>query len=98
MKGHKNVPVGEELKQSTVIVLSTVVGLFFCLLYFSVKVKTIIFALVGAAFIVLGILCTLPNLIKFFRGKRREHLIKTGKLIEPAKKSYNPNSRFDDDY
>ena len=52
---------------------------------------------VAIALIVFSILITLPNLIPYFKGKRREKLIKQGKIKVEQKKSYNPNHRFDDD-
>ncbi len=96
-KEPKEIKPGEPLKQSTVVVLSVTGGLFLILLYFGLTVEGAwAMALVGAAFLILGILCTLPNILGFIRGKKREHLIKTGKLVEPQKKSFNPHSRFDD--
>ena len=96
-KESKELKPGEPLKQSTVIVLSVTGGLFLILLYAGLTVDGAwAMALVGAAFFLLGILCTLPNILGFMRGKKREHLIKTGKLVESSKKSFNPHSRFDD--
>ena len=90
---------GEDLKNSTIFVLTLGVLFLGIFIYFGL-INTAkpqpLFVLPGVLILALCILCTLPNLKAFFRGKRREHLIKTGKLKEAPKKSYNPNSRFDD--
>ncbi|MBE6891471.1 MAG: hypothetical protein E7481_05530 [Ruminococcaceae bacterium] len=96
-KEQKYIKPGEPLKQSTVIVFSVAGGLFAILLYAGLTVDGAWpMILIGAAFFLFGILVTLPNILGFIRGKRREHLIKTGKLVEPPKKTFNPHSRFDD--
>ena len=96
-KEQKYIKPGEPLKQSTVIVFSVAGGLFAILLYAGLTVDGAWpMILIGAAFFLFGILVTLPNILGFIRGKRREHLIKTGKLIEPQKKTFNPHARFED--
>lgn len=96
-KEPKEIKPGEPLKQSTVIVFSVAGGLFAILLYAGLTVDGAWpMIIIGAAFLLFGILVTLPNILGYIRGKRREHLIKTGKLIEPQKKTFNPHSRFDD--
>ena len=96
-KEPKYIKPGEPLKQSTIIVFSVSGGLFALLLYAGLTVDGAWpMIIIGSAFLLLGILVTLPNILGFIRGKRRESLIKKGLLKEPPKKSFNPHSRFDD--
>lgn len=88
---------GEPLKQSTVIVFSVAGGLFVILLYSGLTIEGAWpMIIIGAFLLLLGFLVTLPNILGFIRGKRREYLIKKGRLTEAPKKSFNPHSRFDD--
>ncbi|MDF2686488.1 MAG: hypothetical protein K0S55_1670 [Clostridia bacterium] len=84
------------MKHSTIWVLTFVFLIFGILTYFGIQASAPQLIIVGAALVLFGLLCTLPDLIHYFKGKHREWLIKKGKLIEPQKKAYNPKSRFDD--
>lgn len=90
----KEVKPGEPLSQRTVAVLSVVGGLFVISLIIGLTTEGgWPMTVVGSFLLLIGILCTLPNLIGFARGKKRERLIRQGKLVEPEK-TYK--SRFDD--
>lgn len=84
------------MKHSTIWVLTFVLLIFGILTYFGIQAAAPQLIIAGTALVLFGILCTLPDLIHYFKGKHREWLIKRGKLKEPPKKSYNPKSRFDD--
>ena len=93
MKEQKN---KADLSNGTIVVLGATLILFIVLLFFAIRTEAYALIAVGAGFFVLGILVTLPNLIAWGKGKHREALIRSGKLVEPQKKSYHPHSRFDD--
>lgn len=89
---------GEDLKNSTIFVISF--GALFCVIlcYFGFTVKDAIgLAIAGFGIFAFSIICTLPNLIGYFRGKRRARLIKKGVIVDEQKKSFNPNNRWGDD-
>lgn len=85
------------MKHGTIWVLTFVLLIFGILAYFAVQTSSPQLIIVGVALVLFGILCTLPDLIHYFKGKHREWLIKRGKLKETPKKTYHPKSRFDDD-
>ena len=98
-KQQKEIKPGEPLKQSTVTVLSVAIGLgifaiFTGLVWLPESAK--LFVPAGIVIMAFGILCTLPNLIGFARGKKIERLIKQGKYEPPKKKDFNPNHRWGD--
>ncbi len=96
-KDYSNLKPGEPLKQSTMMILSVAAGLLVLLIVLSfVWFKSAIPVFVGIGILAFAILCTLPNLIPFFRGKKIERLIKQGKYNPPKKKNFNPNDRWGD--
>ena len=98
-KEQKEIKPGEPLKQSTVTVLSVTIGLCIALIVMGLiwlPQNALVFIIVGLVIAIFGILCTLPNLKAYFRGKKREKLIKQGKLVEEKKKDFNPNHRWGD--
>ena len=97
-KQQKELKPGEPLKQSTVTVLSVSIGFGALLFIIGILVpdSRTLFWVVGPIIAAFGVLCTLPNLIGFFRGKKIERLIKQGKYNPPKKKDFNPNHRWGD--
>lgn len=98
-KKQKEIKPGEPLKQKTVMLLSITIGLGIFLLFvgiFWVPDGMWLFVSAGIVIMLVGILCTLPNTTAWIRGKRRERLIKQGKLVEEKKKDFNPNNRWGD--
>ena len=96
-KQQKELKPGEPLKQSTITVLSVTGGLCILLIFVAFAwAKQPAIALIGVALLAFGILCTLPNLLAWLRGKKIERLIKQGKYNPPKKKDFNPNHRWGD--
>lgn len=96
-KQQKELKPGEPLKQSTITVLSVTGGLCIFLIFVAfVWAKVPAIALIGVALLAFGILCTLPNILAWLRGKKIERLIKQGKYNPPKKKDFNPNHRWGD--
>jgi len=97
-KQQKELKPGEPLKQSTVTVLSVALGMCVFLIIVGILVpdSRVLFWIAGPVIGAFGILCTLPNLIAYFRGKKIERLIKQGKYNPPKKKDFNPNHRWGD--
>ncbi len=96
-KDYSNLKPGEPLSQSTVMVLSVTLGLCVVLIVLSFTTfKSWIPAVIGVFLALVGILCTLPNLKAYFRGKKIEKLIKEGKYTPPKKKDFHPNDRWGD--
>lgn len=100
-KKQKEIKPGEPLKQKTVMLLSITVGLcifliFVGLVWIPEQTGKILFIVAGVVILLVGVLCTLPNTLAWLRGKKRERLIKQGKLVEEKKKDFNPNNRWGD--
>lgn len=98
-KKQKEIKPGEPLKQNTIMTLSVTCGLAALCLFVGliwVKDSAKLFVPAGIVIFLFGVICTAPNLIGFFRGKKRERLIKQGKIVEEKKKDFNPNHRWGD--
>ena len=89
---------GEELKTGTIVVFGIGFFLFLLCLYFASITPGGGFLI--AVGIVVWALCALlvsKNIKGWLHGKRRESLIKSGKLNLGPKKSYNRDHKFDDE-
>ncbi|MBR5721940.1 MAG: hypothetical protein IKX78_05600 [Clostridia bacterium] len=90
---------GEELRTGTIVVLGIGFFVFLIMLYFSTQMQSMgwIFIVIGIVLWLFCILIVFKNLKGWIYGKRRESLLKSGKLKESAKKSYNREHKFDED-
>ena len=89
---------GEQLRTGTIVVCGIGFFLFLLMLYFSTRMANGgIFIAIGAVLFVFCILIVFKNLKGWIYGKRREALLKSGKLKEAPKKTYNREHKYDDD-
>ena len=90
---------GEQLNTGTIVVTGIGFFVFLIMVYFSTQMATNgwIFIVIGIVLMAFCVLIVSKNLKGWIYGKRREHLLKTGKLKETAKKSYNREHKFDED-
>ncbi|MBQ6052792.1 MAG: hypothetical protein IJL30_05835 [Clostridia bacterium] len=90
---------GEELRTGTIVVMGIGFFVFLIMLYFSTQMQSNgwIFIVIGIVLWLFCILIVSKNLKGWIYGKRRESLLKSGKLKESAKKTYNREHRFDEE-
>jgi len=84
------------MSKGTIWVLTLTTLLLGIFIYFSIRMNNYMLIIPGVVLLAIGILVTLPDTIKWAKGVRRTHLLKSGKLKEEAKKVWNPKSRFED--
>jgi len=88
---------GEELRTGTIVVCGVGFFLFLIMLYFSIQMSNPIMIIIGAVLFIFCILIVFKNIKGWIYGKRRESLLKSGKLKEAPKKSYNREHKFDEE-